>query len=112
MSGKHSMLHAAKLYHNIIPKSTLHDQMSGKVIHGQIGKCWLYPFNPDVIDWSISVANVEGPDRENDDDNINSDQKSGEVSEDISEGSKVQQSSLSNEKVVCEQLALFQWRGL
>ena len=32
-SGKSSMLHAAKLYG--IPNSTLHDRISGKILHGQ-----------------------------------------------------------------------------
>ena len=51
-----------------------------------------------------SVANVDGSDKENDDDNNN--QKSGEVPEDIGEEdteSEAQQSGIVNERMVCEQ---------
>ena len=79
-------------------------------------KCGVYPFNPNAIDCSISVANVDGSDKENDDDNNN--QKSGEVPEDVGEEnteSEAQQSRVANERVICEQwpaekLALFQRR--
>ena len=79
-------------------------------------KCGVYPFNPDAIDCSIGVANVNGSDKENDDDNNN--HKSGEVPEDVGEEdteSEAQQSRVANERVVCEQwpaekLTLFQQR--
>ena len=44
-------------------------------------KCGVYPFNPDATDCSIGVADVDGSDKESDDNN--NDQKSGEAPEGV-----------------------------
>ena len=56
-SGKYSMLRTSKLYG--IPKSTVHDRISGKVIHGQKPEPKQY-FTPaeenDMADFLADVA--------------------------------------------------------
>ena len=56
-SSKYSMLHAAKIYG--IPKSTLHDRISGKVIHGQKAgpkRYFTLAEESDMADFLVDVA--------------------------------------------------------